>query len=112
MDRVAVRVLKKARGLIADPANFCTSAYARNVHGDKVGSRNPDAVQFCAIGAITRASDGVLGHRSSHVFLYQAAESMVHSPAAADSVVEVNDCDGHAAVIGMYDRAIRLAEAA
>lgn len=47
---VLARALANVRG------GWCRGAYARNEHGEEVLETAPDAVAFCALGAIRRAA--------------------------------------------------------
>lgn len=46
-------ILKKAKKLIKK--GWCKGAFARTASGESVPSDSPDAVKFCAIGAVNRA---------------------------------------------------------
>jgi len=87
--------LVAARALIADPERWTQGAWARDEEGGPVGTLSPAAVCFCAQGALVHVS------RSGHE---RALEAL--SVAAGRRPTVVNDFDGHAAVLEMYDRAI------
>ncbi|MCA1841750.1 MAG: hypothetical protein LC792_00910 [Actinobacteria bacterium] len=90
--------LRAARALIADPAHWCQHEWALNENGEPVDPESRLAVRWCAWSAVIRVK-----FYAGHLWLAWAASPS--SPSA------VNDYDGHAAVLEMYDRAIELAEA-
>lgn len=48
------QLVTKAIELIADPAHWCRGVTARDADGRKVEASSPDAVAFCALGALYR----------------------------------------------------------
>lgn len=109
-ERSTVEILRAARERISDPERWTTEAYARDRDGSGTEPQQADAVCWCAVGAFL-AEQGLAPrvgddpHRSNPV-LDLLIEAAGHRPVAA-----VNDKDGHAAVLALYDRAIELAEA-
>lgn len=102
-------ILRAAKSLISDKAKWTTGAYAKTSAGRMIGVDCENACQFCAIGALARVSGTTpkFVEREFDVgaFLNKAAGERGYPHI-------VNDEDGHAAVMAMYDRAIELAEAA
>lgn len=91
-------ILTNARALIANPENWTTDFYARDASGNEVDANSNAAVCFCALGAITRVIPEDC---------YSCETVRLLELAAGNSWVQfVNDRDGHAAVLAMYDRAI------
>ena len=87
--------LRAARALIEDPEQWCQGAFARDKAGNHTFSSASDAVQWCALGACTKV--GVDGYLLQRVSGQSTAE-------------DINDHDGHEAVMLLFDRAISLAE--
>lgn len=50
-----LRVLTRARDLIAEPTHWTKGEFARNEYGYSVGIDSPNACCFCTIGAVRRA---------------------------------------------------------
>lgn len=50
------KVLREALSLIQDNSRWCKNAPARDQHGNSVDCRSYEAIQWCAIGAITKVS--------------------------------------------------------
>lgn len=55
MDVTPQEIVGRAADLLAE-FGWCRNTYAINDRGDQVPSRSPDAVAFCAIGALQRAA--------------------------------------------------------
>ena len=98
-----LEILKAARALITDPQHWTTGDYARDVEGHGVGSGSPDAVAWCAFGAISAVGrDASRRHRDS------ADEAL--RLACGGLVGDANDRYGHAYILAAYDRAIAKLE--
>jgi hypothetical protein len=102
----AVTVARAARALIEDPDRWTTGNYAQTAGGRECTPDDLRAVRWCAVGALRAcAADdddvrGAIGRA-----LCCAANDLGYRRAAT-----LNDAQGHAAVLAMYDRAIRLLE--
>ncbi len=94
-----LETLKAARALIEDPERWTQGAFARDAEGHSTPPCSPDAVCWCATGALRQVCPEGL---SQEVFL---ALEPTGSPES------VNDDEGYAATIAMFDRAIATAEA-
>lgn len=107
-----VELLKKARGLIQNPANWVQGVNARNAKGETTGSISSDATCFCAAGALLNAT-----HSSNLVGLFTYEEATMDASneamgllrkAVSGSIIEYNDrpTTTHAKVLEMFDSAI------
>jgi len=99
------QLLKEAKSLIEDPQHWNEEYFARNSKGQDCRSRDPEAVAWCAWGAINKVTDSHNNDAAAN-FLYRSAFDLFKKK----EIWEVNDCIGHTAVMQMYDRAIELAE--
>jgi hypothetical protein len=104
-----IETLRAAKALISDPKDWLTFEYARDKAGKTVVASSPDACRFCAVGAlahIAKLSVKAVEHEKEFpagVFLNKASgDRAPHT---------INDDDGHAAVLALYDRTIELAQA-
>lgn len=97
-------ILRAARARIEDPKNWTTSAYARNAAGEKLDRDDAGAVCWCAYGALQ--AEGVVTCSEAGSLLRKAAREKFGT-----TVIIVNDCIGHSAVIDVFDAAIAAAEA-
>jgi hypothetical protein len=98
--------LRAARALIEDPKRWTKGEEARNADGDPIHPSKPEAVCWCALGATIRVG----GNRADLRTLTMACALRDAEPSGF-GVVDVNDRDGHAAVLALYDRAIAKEEA-
>ncbi|MCA1841756.1 MAG: hypothetical protein LC792_00940 [Actinobacteria bacterium] len=96
--------LRQARALIADPARWCQDEMARDANGRYADPTSPTARQWCATGAVIHICVATVPALTASRYLRAALGGNRHPEA-------LNDYDGHAAVLEMYDRAIELAEA-
>jgi hypothetical protein len=97
-DSPLVAGLQQARDLIADPKRWTTGTTARDVDGVPIHSRKPQAVSWCAIGAIQRVVP-------EHLSFY-AIQALVD--ACGVEVSLVNDRYGHEAILTLFDNAIAM----
>lgn len=104
----AVTVARAARALIAHPDRWTIGSYARTATGTKCTPDDPLAARWCALGARNLASEGADHEVSDAVesALRRAARELRDGGGPAI----VNDRQGHAAVLKMWDRAIALLE--
>lgn len=98
-------ILRAARARIEDPKNWTQGDFAKLADGRGATSYDPDAVCWCAIGAV-RAEAGL---RDEVVERYLVDAAQNHFSRRSPAMV--NDCIGHDAVLQMYDAAIAAAEA-
>ena len=105
-------VLIKALELIQDQDHWTQYAFARDRQGRMISPQSPDAVKFCAFGAIECAS-GIKplspGWNEYTSYLNAVAANLFN-----ESMVMVNDDNGNTAevhnrVIQIYEEAIRNA---
>lgn len=110
-DLTPAQELRLARELIADPCRWTKAGfYAENKHGWSVQPHDPVAHRFCAYGALMRIRNA--GPAQPNWVGCEAAEFLTRAAEGNRSVVEINDQGTHEDVLRLYDRAIRLAEAA
>lgn len=108
-----LEILKGARELIAKPEHWTQGTYARDAAGRVAYWADEDACQFCALGAIGKAS------RKNVWSLELAFVRAVLVAAIPDSVsIEeryvptFNDSHSHAEVLALFDKAIASEEEA
>lgn len=98
-------LLRAARAKIADPKHWTQGELARDSGGRPVGPRNPGAVCWCSMGALEAIS--FLDAKGALRFLREA----VPDDELIKSATYFNDERKHGDVMGLFDRAIQLAEA-
>ena len=102
MSSVHVQVLRKARELISDPARWTQGAYARDESGFEVSSTWEAACCWCALGAIIKTAREM----KARVGVTTDVISTLYRHSAGRPVFEVNDKEGHAAVLALFDKAL------
>ena len=100
-------ILRAARARIADPKNWTQGEMARDGSGKACPARSPNAVCWCAMGAVKVS--GADFYSEAADLLWQVSHDLF-----GRGVPYVNDDPdedlGHSAVLKIYDRAIELAE--
>lgn len=94
--------IRRARALIEDEKNWTTVAFARAKNGCSVDPESPNACQFSGLGALRRAR--VLGAREDSIDL--RCQGLI---GIAQTVTLINDDEGHAAVLALFDQMIERA---
>ena len=95
-------ILEKARIYIANPATWTWGANARDRRGREVHPRDARAVRFCALGACRRAAADIAAPEK----IYLDASSRLTRAARGKPVYVVNDTEGQAATIALFDRVL------
>jgi|SRR6185369_12350995 len=98
-----------AKTLISYPSEWTTFFLARSREGDDCAPNSPQAVRWCALGAVDAVA------RANIIKIWDLlAEAAIDMGADEENfkhpAAQINDNHGHAAVMRMYDRAIQLAE--
>ena len=94
-------VLTKARDLISSPERWTQGASARSASGDVVHVSSPDAVSWCALGAIEKAAD------YKETWFEEAVKLCDVIP---HGIATFNDSHAHAEVLAAFDKAIEKNE--
>jgi hypothetical protein len=100
---VSIRMIEKARELIAEPEHWCRGSYARGKGGASVPVMDRSAQRHCAMGALILAAFEVTGDVRRATELADSVSRMISK---TGSLVFVNDHQGHAAVLVLFDKAI------
>src|SRR5262245_49061827 len=96
-------ILMRARALIEDERHWCPGDLARDARGFSVSPTDSNAEQRCALGAILATAYQLTGD------LDRAQEVAMHAMRpviGATSLTHVNDAEGHAAILNLFDLAI------
>lgn len=99
-----LEILRRAKQLISKPENWTTKKLARNPRGEACGYYKPDAVRFCAQGALLRAARELDGWGD-----YAGASIILSDSTPSKNAIILNDQGPHEAVLAMFDRAITTA---
>lgn len=100
---VRVQVLERARAMIEDERHWCRGDLARDAVGDPISPLDSSAEQRCALGALLAAA-----HETTHDpdRAHHLATTAMRPFAGATSLTHINDAEGHAAVLALFDLAI------
>lgn len=93
-------ILKKVRSLLSKRNNWIPHTMAKNEEGLAVLSKSPEAVKWCAVGAINKNLT-YEGH--SHIVQQFV---MSHASNRHRYLTDVNDVDGYAIVMELLETAI------
>jgi hypothetical protein len=103
-DNKVLKVLRTARGLVNK--GWTTGSLAKNKAGKKVPVKSPEAVCFCAIGALRRA-EFKLGTPGTAAKARIELRKALPTDAYTNSIVMFNDySDDKNRVVNLFDRAI------
>ncbi len=96
-------VIERARILIADESQWCRAALARDEGGRQVDPTDTTARQRCAFGALVAAAFELIGDiKQAHDLAVVAAREI----RCTSSLINMNDTEGHAAVLALFDKAL------
>ena len=98
-----IEILTQARHLIADRARWTRFAPARDPQGRRCSAIEPDAVRYCAYGALLKCAKDLVADKARAKELAQAAESVL-SP--KERISSINDRKGHRSVLTHFDQAL------
>lgn len=98
-----------ARKLIA--AGWCQGESARNVDGEVVSIHSPDAVSFCATGAVRVVTPDHYDSGPVHALACALPELFQGHEPEGDAVIVYNDIRGATQddILSLFDRAIKEA---
>ena len=98
-----LHIIEHARALIADEAHWCRRQMAFDRGGGAVTATASKASKWCAYGALIAAAH----HMSSdHEQLYRLVSLAATNFGGSSALIDVNDIEGHAAVIALFDLVI------
>lgn len=100
---ISIQILERARVLIADEQHWCPGHLARDVRGYPVSPTDSDAVQWCAFGALVAAANEFT---DDPAMAQDFATSAMRPLVGGTQLTHINDIEGHAAVIALFDAAI------
>jgi hypothetical protein len=97
------QLITRALELIENEAHWTRGAIARTASGDVCESDDPLAARFCAIGALSRA----VYELKMPLNVFKTAEYILAANNCSnDSLARINDTNGYAAVVEMFNRAL------
>ena len=100
---IRVQLLERGRALIEDERHWCPGDLARDARGFPVGPTDSGAKQRCALGALVAAAYELTGDLH---WARQFATTAMRPLMGATSLTHINDAEGHAAMLDLFDLAI------
>ena len=100
---VPLLIIQRASEIIGDQEHWCRGSLARGKAGASVSVYDTGARRFCAMGALILAASELCSDDTDASNLAYSVGKMI-SPTG--SLVFVNDHQGHAAVLALFDAAI------
>jgi hypothetical protein len=100
---IRVQVLERARALIENERHWCPGDLARDARGFPISPIDRGAKRRCALGALMAAAHEFT---SDHDVAHQLATTAMRPLVGATSLAHINDSEGHAAVLDLFDLAI------
>jgi hypothetical protein len=107
---VQKQVLINARALIADPQHWARGVLAQTADGRPIAWYQSSADRWCAVGAINRAAYDLLGDLNKARRIGKEVASIVYPHRWFGwALPDINDAQGHTAVLALFDKALELA---
>jgi hypothetical protein len=108
---VQKQVLINARALIADPAHWTSGVLACTATGDHVDWHDRSASKWCAMGALYRAANDLVGNQKEAMRIGdELAINMCSRRWLRGGLPTINDGrGGHTAVLAVFDKALAAA---
>jgi len=110
-------ILSEARNLLSDPDRWTQWYYARDEKGNHRQAQSKDAVCFCSIGAIMKASGRETSIHQKHTgqdleYLAQAMRPDRQGMSVGQAITRFNDASdrSHKEVLAAFDKAIVIAQ--
>ena len=101
------QVILRALEIISDEGKWTEGALARDHHRRSCQATAPEAVRFCAIGALERAAYELLGEIAEPLFVTDLEKTVLNANGYASlTLAQVNDQKGREAVIELFKKAL------
>jgi hypothetical protein len=100
---IRVQILERARSLIEDERHWCPGDLARDAMGFPVSPIDASAEQRCALGALVAAAHEFTGDPD---LAHHLAATAMRPLVGATSLAHINDAEGHAVVLELFDLAL------
>jgi hypothetical protein len=103
------RIIARALVLIVDESRWTRAVLARTSDNVCCDWNDPSAVKFCALGALLRAASEMVGDVGSAKALAMriGADLLRVNGRTGSSLPMINDVEGRATIVAMFERALR-----
>jgi hypothetical protein len=98
-----LQILERARTLIKDERHWCSGDLARDAQGLSISPTDRNTEKRCALGALLAAAHQLTGDFNS---AQEVAMIAMRPIIGATSLTHINDIEGHAAILALFDLAI------
>jgi len=98
-----VQIIERAKDLIQDESRWCRGYLAVDADGISADPTGSEAVRRCALGALLAAAYQLTNSREKSCEL---ATNALRPLCGSNKVVLVNDYQGRAAILALFDEAI------
>ena len=103
------QIILRALEIVSDESRWTAATLARDQHGRSCPVKAPEAVRFCAVGALARAAFELLGDAANHSLVAHIENTVL---AANDhprlTLAHINDQQGRQAIIGLFKKALAV----
>jgi hypothetical protein len=100
------QVILRALEIISDESRWTVAAVARDQDGGLCPVTAPEAVRFCAVGALERAAFELLGDGVEPLLLADIEKAVLGANGARLSLAQINDHLGREAVVELFKKTI------
>ncbi len=100
------QIIARALELISDESRWTRGAMARNACRWSCPVEDPEAVRFCAVGAIRRAALELLGEADTGLVDQIEAIVLSTNGQARTNLAAINDRRGREAIVVMFQKAL------
>jgi hypothetical protein len=100
------QIIEGALWLIAEEEHWTRCSMARTREGDACSVLDPEAVSFCAVGALWRVANELMGTLDAFELVETIAKRVVDVNGRTGCLQTCNDLEGHAAVVRMLQVAL------
>ena len=100
------QIVARAFEIIEKEERWTRLAVARRANDRMCDVADPRAVRFCAIGALRRAAQELLGGDSLEECFSAAQFVLKANGRPDDTLPRINDHEGHAVIMAMFQRAL------
>jgi hypothetical protein len=98
-----VQIIERAKELIQDESHWCRGYLAVDADGNSADPTGSEAVKRCALGALLAAAYQLTNSQEKSCEL---ATNALRPLCGSNKVVLINDYQGHAAILALFNEAI------
>ena len=98
-----LQIIENAKELIQDERHWCRGYLATDDHGLGANPTGEQAVKYCALGALIAAAYQLT---NNHTSARELARNALWPLCENETLVLLNDYQGHAAVLALFEEAI------